>query len=119
MTTAAGDAHSQAGSGVLTTDKRRVRLDLIGLGAVLIAGLGLAATIVVTRTPASESTRGPTVSVAVPSAPQTRDRWYLDKPAATALPIPSQMRDRWYLDGRAARDIPKDRWYSDPQYPTP
>src|ERR1051326_8534127 len=100
MTRAAAETHSQAtGDSMLTTRSRRVRVDLMGLGAVLIAGFGLAGTIILACTPASEAAGGPSVSAAVASAPPVRDRWYLEDShqapgapdlaaaAMTALPV--------------------------------
>jgi hypothetical protein len=120
MTTAAAKTHSEAGRGLLTTRTRRMRVDLIGLGAVLIAGLGLAGTIIVARMPAPEASGGPTVSAAVASAPPVRDRWYLEDSrrapsapdlTAAAMTAPATRggtvaRDRWYADGAVATALP-------------
>src|SRR6266566_156299 len=76
MTTAAADTHSDTGSHALTST-RRVRVDLIGLGALIFAGLGLAGTIVLTQTrPAERPTTPGVPAVAVAPAPPMRDQWY-------------------------------------------
>jgi hypothetical protein len=85
---------------------------VIRLGALIIAGLGLAGTIAFTQTRPAERPAAPGVLGGVPPAPPMRDQWYLDQAVATAVPVWSQARDRWYLDGRVATDPPKDRWYS-------
>jgi hypothetical protein len=118
MTPAAADARSEAASRVPMTHMRHVRVDLIGLGAVLIAGLGLIATIVLMRTAVPGSST-PSVSATLAPAPPARDQWYADLNVATAAPVSSQARDRWYLDGNTASNIAKDRWYADSRRPTP
>ena len=150
MPRAAVETHSDTVRGLLRSGTRRRRVDLIGPGALLIAGLALAGTINVARTPAPEASDGlsmfaagapaspardrwyledarqapnPPDQTAAMTEPATRastvarDQWYLDRGLATALPVWEQTRDRWYLDMRVTTDVPKDRWYSDPQKP--
>jgi hypothetical protein len=89
-------------------------VDVIGLGALVIAALGLVAAMLVVRTPTAEPSVAPSVPTAPAFAPPVRDQWYLESGGVRAAPpISSQARDRWYLDGRVAPDPPKDRWYRD------
>jgi hypothetical protein len=97
------------------------RPDVIGLGALGIAAVGVAATVLVllcTPSPAQGPNAAGLADVVAP-APPARDQWYLeDTQLASAPSLANQARDRWYLDGRFAPDVPKDRWYSDPAYRT-
>jgi hypothetical protein len=133
MTTAAAESHSETGRARPTSGTRRMRVDLIGLGAVLLAGLGLAGTVIVARAPAPEAWRTPSVSAAVTSAPPVRDRWYLEDSsqaprapdltgagvtvaASRGSPV---ARDQWYAEGAVATASPvwdqsRDRWYLHP-----
>jgi hypothetical protein len=98
---------------------RRARVDLIGLLAVIVAGVGLALTLLMTQSrPAPGLTTSGAPAVVAP-ADIARDQWYLDRAATTATPLSTQMRDRWYLERRVVGEIPKDRWYSDGKDPTP
>jgi len=98
------------------TSPRRLRLDLIGASALVVAVAGLGATVVLVRTLPAEPN-----ATAVASAVPVRDQWYLERPALqtagrAALPA-SAVKDRWYLDPVSASiahvgGAPvRDQWY--------
>jgi hypothetical protein len=136
MTTAESGTRSDARRSRALAGTRRVRVDVIRLGALVIAALGFVAAILVVRTPMSEPRVAPGVPTAPAFAPPVRDQWHLDQPgraptvanpAAASVGIATtaaQMgaivaRDQWYLDSRVVRAAPplssqvRDRWYRD------
>jgi hypothetical protein len=100
----------------VVTGPRRLRLDLIGALAVVVAVAGLGATVVLLRTLPAEPN-----AEAVVSAVPVRDQWYLERPALqtagrAALPA-SAVKDRWYLDpvsvtiAHVGGAPVRDQWY--------
>lgn len=100
----------------------RHRLNIIGAAALVIAGAGVAGSLVVLR-PSSTSPTTPLAGSAVP----TRDQWYLETlsgpPMQRSALLTSAVKDRWYADapsaGSASPIVPagRDRWYLDPPAP--
>jgi hypothetical protein len=90
-------------------DPRRYRIDLIGVSALLVAGAGLAGTLILFRAQSTDSTASAALGAPTVSVAPVRDQWYLDPPNAlagqhAALPA-SAVKDRWYEDAASATAI--------------
>jgi hypothetical protein len=99
---------------------RRYRVDLIGVTALLVAGVGLASALTLFSMQSGDSTTRDSGGARTVSAVPMRDQWYLDAPASSSVPsLSEQPRDRWYLDAPASSSVPnlseqpRDRWYLD------
>ena len=109
--TQAVPAPKTAVSGAATfAGARRLRVDLIGASALVVAIAGLAGTLVLFRP--SPATERPSER----SAAHVVDRWYDEAPAVAVKPaaVPA-VRDQWYLERPSERSAAHvvDRWYDE------
>jgi hypothetical protein len=80
---------------------RSYRVDLIGVLALLLAGVGLAGALALFRVQSGDSTTSASGGARAVSVLPMRDQWYLDAPALGNVPsLSGQPRDHGYLDGR-------------------
>jgi hypothetical protein len=106
---------------------QRYRADVFGASALLIAGVGLAGTLLLLQTSSVGPTTPATVGVPALLTPPVRDQWYLERASVlaglrAALPA-SAMKDRWYDDlpttaiARASVPAVRDQWYLEASVP--
>jgi hypothetical protein len=109
--------------GAKPVHSRRYRIDLIGVSALLVAGAGLAGSLILFRAQSTDSTTTATLGTPSVSVAPLRDQWYLERSGSQTAQTAAQLTSERDLQLAAAAEmssasvpiqrVMNDRWYED------